>query len=284
MTETPMKQCSRKEQCVHPEGREGWLPATNVYFAKSNRSKDGWRPQCKACHSLYYQRDKERIKERSRQYAEDNKEAIREWRQQHYQENRDRILVERKQYNRQNKDAISVKNKRNREVRGDAIRQQQREHYALNRERIREQQRQHYAANREQYAQRNKESRERNRAKIAQDHKRYYAAHKDQIQARQNRWRHENRHKDAAIKRRYKGRKRNAPGTHTGADIALLFKAQGGNCWWCGKPLPDNYHVDHVIALNRGGTNDAKNLCLACPSCNCSKKDKLPSEWIGRLF
>ena len=78
-------------------------------------------------------------------------------------------------------------------------------------------------------------------------------------------------------------RRRHAPGNFTAADVDLQFKAQGGNCWWCGKPLK-KYHVDHRIPLAKGGTNDPRNLCLACPKCNQSKNAKLPSEWIGRLL
>lgn len=284
MTETPMKQCSRKEQCVHPEGHEGWLPATNNCFSITRKNKDGLSFRCKSCSSAYYQRNKDHVKERTRQYVAENKDAVRERKRKWYLENQERILAEAQQYRIENAEQIKASKAVTTAKHRDRYLQQRREHYSLNRERIRAVQRQRYAANPEHFKQLNKASIERTGGKSTQSRKAYYLANKPKIQAKQNQWRHENRHKDAAIKRRYKGRKRNAPGTHTGADIALLFKAQGGNCWWCGKPLPDNYHVDHVIALNRGGTNDAKNLCLACPSCNCSKKDKLPGEWLGRLF
>lgn len=79
--------------------------------------------------------------------------------------------------------------------------------------------------------------------------------------------------------------KRNSTGTHSGADIALLFKTQNGVCWWCGSALdPDNYHVDHRIPLARSGSNAPENLCITCPTCNLSKGDKLPQEWNGRLL
>lgn len=76
---------------------------------------------------------------------------------------------------------------------------------------------------------------------------------------------------------------KDAEGTFTKADIDLLFKTQKGLCWWCEKKL-GKYHIDHRIALSRGGTNWPNNLCLACRECNLSKNNKMPWEWNGRLL
>lgn len=69
----------------------------------------------------------------------------------------------------------------------------------------------------------------------------------------------------------------------TQADIDLHMKTQKGMCWWCGKKLT-KYDIDHRIPLAKGGSNSANNICLACPTCNRSKNDKLPNEWCGRLL
>lgn len=78
--------------------------------------------------------------------------------------------------------------------------------------------------------------------------------------------------------------KKGAKGDHSLNDIRLQYKAQKGLCWWCGKEMIDNYHVDHRIPLSRGGSNAPENLCIACPECNLSKGNKLPHEWNGRLL
>jgi hypothetical protein len=50
-------------------------------------------------------------------------------------------------------------------------------------------------------------------------------------------------------------------------------------CQYCGATdLPMD--VDHVIPLTRGGSNHDSNLVAACYSCNRSKSDKLPEEWV----
>lgn len=136
----------------------------------------------------------------------------------------------------------------------------------------------------------------------------YYASHKDEIKGRTAKWYRDNHQsalaymekrrsekpeivkaairkwwKDnpehgAAIRRGYKARKRNASGKHTGADIKQLFADQCGLCAAC-KTALSKYHVDHVMPLILGGSNDKSNLQLLCPTCNMSKGGKHPSEW-----
>lgn len=79
--------------------------------------------------------------------------------------------------------------------------------------------------------------------------------------------------------RNRRARLRNAPGKHTVEDVQRLYDAQDGLCHWCKAPLNGHYHVDHVIPVSRGGSNDPSNLVLACQHCNCSKNDSLPDEW-----
>lgn len=97
-------------------------------------------------------------------------------------------------------------------------------------------------------------------------------------------WRFNNPEKSRAQVRNRRAKLRNAEGSHTDHDVALQYKSQNGKCWWCGKSVGNNYHVDHRIAIERGGTNWPNNLCISCPSCNTSKTDKMPWEWNGRLL
>jgi 5-methylcytosine-specific restriction endonuclease McrA len=95
--------------------------------------------------------------------------------------------------------------------------------------------------------------------------------------------------RDKGIRNNHVRRERAAGNTttqhFTTADAKLHFKTQKGKCWWCGKKLdPNNYTIDHRIAISRGGSNAANNICISCPHCNFTKNDKLPSEWNGRLL
>lgn len=57
-----------------------------------------------------------------------------------------------------------------------------------------------------------------------------------------------------------------------------VFERDGHECSYCGStegPL----HVDHIVPLIQGGTNDLSNLTVACRECNCGKSGKTPGEW-----
>lgn len=72
----PQKRCSRKENCVHPESRDGWLPATEKYFGIRTESKDGFRGYCKKCDSAkatsWGANNRERKNENSRRSYHNN--------------------------------------------------------------------------------------------------------------------------------------------------------------------------------------------------------------------
>lgn len=93
----------------------------------------------------------------------------------------------------------------------------------------------------------------------------------------------------SATANRRRARVATAPGSFTAQDIADQYKRQKGKCYWCDIKLGKGkraYHVDHVVPLSRGGSNDISNLVIACPTCNMSKNDRLPHEWPegGRLL
>lgn len=93
---------------------------------------------------------------------------------------------------------------------------------------------------------------------------------------------HPDRARAKTAKRR--ARKLAAGGTFTVRDIQRQYKIQNGLCWWCLEPVGNDYHVDHLIPLAKGGHNGPSNIVIACPGCNLNKRDKLPDEFCGRLF
>lgn len=51
-----------------------------------------------------------------------------------------------------------------------------------------------------------------------------------------------------------------------------VFKRDGFQCAYCGSSPPDVLlHVDHIVAVADGGTNDPANLITACANCNLGK-------------
>jgi len=45
-------------------------------------------------------------------------------------------------------------------------------------------------------------------------------------------------------------------------------------CQYCGRSAPGVVlHVDHVVPVSKGGSNDMSNLVTACEDCNLGKSD-----------
>lgn len=62
---------------------------------------------------------------------------------------------------------------------------------------------------------------------------------------------------------------------------AEVFNRDNWTCVYCGsKAAP--LHCDHVRPYSRGGATSSENLVTACQSCNTSKRDRTPEEWISR--
>ena len=55
-----------------------------------------------------------------------------------------------------------------------------------------------------------------------------------------------------------------------------IFKRDGFTCQYCGKRPPNTIlHLDHIIPVSKGGTNQTENLITACIDCNLGKSNIL---------
>lgn len=64
-----------------------------------------------------------------------------------------------------------------------------------------------------------------------------------------------------------------------------IFKASGGICSYCHFPMtrsegPRQFHIDHRVALTKGGSERRRNLVAACKTCNLRKGTKRPGEFL----
>jgi 5-methylcytosine-specific restriction endonuclease McrA len=96
---------------------------------------------------------------------------------------------------------------------------------------------------------------------------------------------------DRTLQHNRRARIKGNGGSHTVQDIQEQLKRQKHKCYYCSAKfkMKDNnyiYHIDHVIPVAKGGSNDMSNIVLACPKCNQTKNDRLPHEWAegGRLL
>lgn len=119
-----------------------------------------------------------------------------------------------------------------------------------------------------------------NRPKHLASRRRRYQLQAEQRRAEAKAWRAANPEKVRIQWKVRQARERCAEGNHIPDDIRALYQLQNGHCAYCGITLHHKYHVDHIMPLSRGGSNNPDNLALACRSCNLSKKDKTVIEWL----
>lgn len=104
---------------------------------------------------------------------------------------------------------------------------------------------------------------------------RFRAKHREKILAavrvRSRVWYRAHRERWVVYKFLRRARKAGAGGCATAAQVRARIDYYGGVCAYCGGPYE---HLDHVIALARGGTNWPANLRPSCACCNLTKHVK----------
>lgn len=125
-----------------------------------------------------------------------------------------------------------------------------------------------------------------NPERVSNWRRRYRETHREQIAAAHKDWCQRNKLARCESRSRYYARKLGAKGSHTIEDIIKRMDAQQGTCFWCGVEYGEDYEVDHIIALSRGGSNSMRNIVIACGSCNASKcaKSVVEWDWQGRFL
>lgn len=76
---------------------------------------------------------------------------------------------------------------------------------------------------------------------------------------------------------------RAAKGSITEKEISFLLNFQNNLCFYCENPLKE-YHVDHFIAISKGGDNNIENIVIACPTCNLRKQARHPLVFLGLIM
>lgn len=127
------------------------------------------------------------------------------------------------------------------------------------------------------------EYRQKNRTRINEQKIRHYEANKERIRQQQKDYYQNNKDDFVIYSENRRSRKQNAAGSHTCDQALGLLTAQNYKCVNCKCCLKRNKkHLDHIVPLALGGSNDIKNLQWLCAKCNLSKKDKHPIEWAQR--
>lgn len=110
--------------------------------------------------------------------------------------------------------------------------------------------------------------------------RKYRAAFPSKMKIIKAEYRKNNAEKVRAADQNKRARRQSRPGSHTAGDIKSLLKMQRSKCAVCRKDVSSGYHVDHIVPLSNGGTNDKLNLQILCSHCNLSKHAKDPLDFM----
>jgi len=133
--------------------------------------------------------------------------------------------------------------------------------------------------------------RSENQERIAVYKREWRVANIERARSSCAKWREINKDMVIASNRSRKSALIGSLGTHSHQDVLSILAAQRARCANCLESLEmkgrNKYHVDHIMPLSRGGSNDKLNLQCLCPTCNMRKHAKDPIFWAqqnGRLL
>ena len=126
--------------------------------------------------------------------------------------------------------------------------------------------------------------RQANRDRHRKNGQRWYFSNPARQRELAERWEQKNpdRYRDtrAATSQRRRARKKGAAGKHNADDANSILTAQGYRFAYCKDDLRKKQrHLDHILPLVRGGSNDKANLQWLCAACNLAKGAKHPIDF-----
>ena len=108
---------------------------------------------------------------------------------------------------------------------------------------------------------------------------------KDRVNAKNAAWKKAHPESVSKLSSEYRAREIGAPGSHTTKQTKALLVAQNHRCanpYCCVDLRIVKRHLDHKVALKRGGSNGIENLQWLCEPCNMSKGPKDYDEWLRK--
>lgn len=311
----PLKQCSLKEKCVHPNG--SWLPATTEFFSKHKGCKDGLRSHCKACQKAkdaeYYATHRDEIIRKSTQYKRDHAEQTREKSRQFETRNREKRRIQRKRTYAANPEKYRAKGRRWRENNLEKAIEQERNKRERNRDRLNELARQRRKANPELFRENQRRYIERDPERRKAIYRKSYYRHHEKRKAASREYLHTHKHQKREYYRNWKranperyrylrntgnarryARIKSLPADFTAADWEHCLEYWNYRCCICGNPA-GLWHViaqEHWIPLSDPRPDNPgtvpSNILPMCHTmkdgeggCNNSKHNRDPIVWLN---
>jgi 5-methylcytosine-specific restriction endonuclease McrA len=119
-----------------------------------------------------------------------------------------------------------------------------------------------------------------NPKKMAEKARRYYLNNKEKVLFEKKLWKNKNKSLVKIYRQNYRIKKLINGGKISKGLEERLFKLQRGKCPCCNLPLGNNYHLDHIVPISRGGENIDSNIQLLRSTCNQQKHAKDPIDYM----
>jgi len=137
----------------------------------------------------YYETNKERITEKTKEWRETHKEELKEY----YENNKEKISQQRKEWRETHKEELKEKNKEWRETHKEQISERHKKYREKNKEQILEDKKQYYEENKEQILEHKKEYYETHKEQHNKVSKEYYEKNKEAIAKQKKEYRETNK-------------------------------------------------------------------------------------------
>lgn len=164
----------------------------------------------------------------------------------------------------------------------------------VRREKERAAYRKYYKANSEKVKAKNRAWQKANPEKANAKNRAWYEANADKVMAAQKAYKEANIEKTKAAQKVYykanpekfrlyatsrRAVEYNSEGSLEFEDYFLIFEKHDYKCPYCNADVQNNFHLDHIVPLTKGGSSWVDNFQALCPFCNLSKKDKMPWDY-----
>lgn len=159
-----------------------------------------------------------------------------------------------------------------REKNREKLRAYYEEYRAENRATINASQKSYEERNRESLLEKGRAWREENKTRVRESQRRYYMKNKKVCYERNRRLCELNPDQTRAYQQTRRARVRGAKGKYSAADVAEIREMQRNRCAICRVDLSRvKEHIDHIMPLALGGSNDRTNIQVLCEPCNLQK-------------
>lgn len=209
-------------------------------FHKDRKQKDGLNIYCKEC----------------------NQRRVKVWRE----NNREKYLQDCKNRYLENKEVFSLKSAVYRSENKEEIRRRDEKYRIENRDKKNAQQKIYRSHNKDVIAERNRKYKLENPDKIKQKNRSYVERNPEKAKM----WAVNNQHKRRSYKK----------STLKSSELKEWVISQSKVCLYCRCDCEQNFHIDHIIPLSKGGLHEIHNLAISCEWCNCHKSNKSVEDFI----